>query len=110
MPMRSPNLAVTMDAGMLLIKEPMPIKATTSAAPAREEPMSRALSGMTGKMAPSPMPNNRDGPNAGTAMDHRLKSPGSAVLLTVPTLVPSVHALPSGWPVTCGRAGATLKP
>ena len=80
---------------MLLTSDPIPIKATTSAAPAKEEPRSRALSGMIGKMAPSPIPNIRDGPNAGRAMDHKLKSPGFAVLLTGSTLRSQGFRLPS---------------
>ena len=62
MAQRSPRCTVIIDAGMLLTSEPMPISVTMNAACGTEAPNSRALSGMTGRMAPSPMPNSSDGP------------------------------------------------
>src|ERR1700712_4670163 len=74
MAQRSPQRIVMSDAGMLLSSEPMLIRATISAAIDTEAPRSRAVSGTMGRMAPSPIPNNRDGPKAGTAILRREKA------------------------------------
>src|SRR5215218_1200370 len=74
MAQRSPQHIVMSDAGMLLSSEPMLISATMSAAIGTEAPMSRADSGMMGRMAPSPRPKSSDGPKAGKAMRRRENS------------------------------------
>lgn len=53
---RSPWRDVIMAAGILLTSEPMPISDTIRPATATEAPSSRALSAMTGRMAPLPTP------------------------------------------------------
>ena len=76
---RSPRARVSIDAGMLLSSEPMPINVTISAAVGTDAPSSRALRATIGRIAPSPRPNSRVGPNTATAMRRRLKlSAGTA--------------------------------
>jgi hypothetical protein len=74
---RSPCRVVISDAGMFASSEPMPISATAKAAIAGVAPRSRAVSGTTGRIAPSPSPNSSEGPNAGTAMRRSEKGGGA---------------------------------
>ena len=64
MAQRSPWRIVIIDAGMLLSNEPMPIRPTSRAVTGTEAPIARAVNGITGRMAPSPSPNSREGPKA----------------------------------------------
>ena len=65
---RSPRCIVIIEAGMLLTSEPTPINATIKAVIGTEAPIARAVSGITGRMAPSPIPKRSDGPKAVIAM------------------------------------------
>lgn len=59
MAQRSPWRIVISDAGMLLTNEPIPMRPTNNAVNGTEAPIARAVSGITGRMAPSPSPNSR---------------------------------------------------
>ena len=76
MAQRSPWRIVISDAGMLLSSEPMPIKPTSRAVTGTEAPIARAVSGITGRMAPSPSPNSREGPKAVRAICRSEKAAG----------------------------------
>src|SRR4029078_8722025 len=71
---RSPQRAVTNDAGMLERSEPIPISVTISAASATEPPSWRTVSAITGRIAPSPSANSSVGPNAARAISRRRKA------------------------------------
>lgn len=54
----------------------MPISATSSAVNGTDAPSASAVNGMTGRIAPSPSPNNSEGPKAGTAIRRNEKEAG----------------------------------
>lgn len=68
-PRRSPMRPVSQPAGMLLNRDPIPIKAVIKPARATEAPNSRALRAITGRIAPLLTPYNNDGPKAGMAIE-----------------------------------------
>ena len=73
---RSPWRIVISDAGMLLSNDPMPIRPTSRAVTDTEAPIARAVSGITGRIAPLPSPNSREGPKAVRAICRSEKAAG----------------------------------
>jgi hypothetical protein len=71
---RSPYLAVRVEAGKMVSRDPTPMSVATSAAAATEAPRSLALRTMTGMTEPSAIPKRSDGPNAGRAILRKLKA------------------------------------
>ncbi|BCW59911.1 hypothetical protein StoSoilB20_32580 [Arthrobacter sp. StoSoilB20] len=74
------------EAGMLKIQEPSPIRVTIKAETATEAPRSRAERAITGKTAPSPMQKSSAGPKAGKATLRRLNV-GVVWVLVIPFIL-----------------------